>query len=480
MYDLLALYAPTSHSGFWDQLGEEMVQAYQNENFEEINAFGQCSTHSGDEQQPTPRLVFTLDFNKDPVRSVILEVTAAIEPLNELTFNKCVLGGETLQCSAPLYYGGVIRRAMSQNAPKESYHKRHLRESRIGPRGTFHGPRLSVYSTEYSGVPVKNMSTFCTTRTVYHQDRIRLTVSRDNRKHVVELEDDWEWKDAADVFNTVHGANVFTVEMLKLDYASTMMAVKGELVTAKPERSTKLSAMIRALRESNGHTALAMRKGMVCSGERQEDTITQRRPLGELLNKTSRVRKRSSVQRSRDTADVLTGKRENVKGMSHFAAFFEKMNFTQFIRMSLDQYEVYGEEFVSRYAEMLYRIETLCASTVSMLDDFKAPGTFKLDEPKQNTLSVRPTSSTWVPKNDYEFFAKENPAMQHVAFHTGKPDRASLIHCTDILDVSLDENGQVFNVCPHLVGECDRHENWVHRNLDVQKTEKCSVYTMYQ
>ena len=316
VYDMLAIYAPGSHSGFWDQLSEVMVQAYQNGNFEEVNAFGQCATRSGEEQRPTPRLAFTLDFNQDPVRSEILEATAAIQHLNELTFHKCVLGGETFQCSAPVYYGGVIRRAMSQNAPKESFHKGHLRESRLGPKGTFHGPRLSVYSTEYSGVPVKNMSTFCTTRTMYHQDRIHLTVSRDNCKPVAELEEDWEWKDAADVFNSVHGANVCTVDMLKVDYASTMVAVKGKLITAQPERSRRLQAMLRTLRDSDGHTALAMRKGEVCSGERQGDFTTQGHPLGEGHNTTGgKCNKRSSVQLSGDRADELPRKRKKLNTM---------------------------------------------------------------------------------------------------------------------------------------------------------------------
>lgn len=174
----------------------------------------------------------------------------------------------------------------------------------------------------------------------------------------------------------------------------------------------------------------------------------------------ARQRQAMNSQRLKESNSIVM-KCLEVMGMSHFAASFEKMNFTQFIRMSLDQYEVYGEEFVSRYAEMLYRIETLCASTFSMLDDFKTPGTFKLDEPKRNTLSVRPTSSTGVPENDYEFVAKENPAMQHVAFHTGEPDRASLIHCPDIVNMTSDENAQVFDVCPHRFGECDRLTNWM-------------------
>lgn len=103
---MMALYALSS--GFWDQLGAAMSEAYDKGDFEHDNAFGQCSNDSGDEQPPKPRLIFTLDFNKDPMRSVILEATAGIEPLNELTFNRRMLGGEMFQCSAPLYYGGVI------------------------------------------------------------------------------------------------------------------------------------------------------------------------------------------------------------------------------------------------------------------------------------------------------------------------------------------------------------------------------------
>lgn len=172
VYDILALYAPRSHSGFWDQLGEAMVEVYEKGDFEDVNAFGQFANGSSEEQLHRPRLTFTLDFNKDPLRSIILEAMSAIEPLNKLTFDKGVLGGEMFQCSAPLYYGGVVRKALARNAPKESYDKRHLKESRLGPRGTFHGPRLNVYSAEYSHVPVKNVSSFCTTRTVYHQKKI--------------------------------------------------------------------------------------------------------------------------------------------------------------------------------------------------------------------------------------------------------------------------------------------------------------------
>lgn len=297
VYDLLAMYAPSSHSGFWDQVSAAMRKAYKKNEFEDVNAFAQCSR--GDEERPSVRrLKFTLDFSEDPVRSQILEATAGVEPLNELTFEKCILGEETYRCTAPLCYGAVIKKALSRRAPEDACDKRHLREAKVGPKGTFHGPRLSVYSPEYSGVPVKNMSSFCTTRTVYHQDRILLTADRDDRSHLIELEEDWEWKDAAEVFNKIHGEEAFSVEMLKLDYAVTMMAVKGEPVTEIPQRSAKLSAAIRALRESSGRAALARRKGTL---------DTTNRPPGEETSPTkNRGRKRVA---ERHPADSTTARR---------------------------------------------------------------------------------------------------------------------------------------------------------------------------
>lgn len=302
VYDLLAIYAPSSHSGFWDQVSAAMVDAYQREDFEGVNAFGQCSRRD-EEQPPVRRLLFTLDFNEDPVRSVILEATAGVEPLNELSFDRCMLGGETFRCSAPLYYGGVIKKAMSHNAPKDARDKRHLKEARVGARGTFHGPRLSLYSNEYSGVPVKNVSSFCTTRTVYHQDRILLTVNRDDHDHLIALKEDWEWKDATEVFNKIHGNEAFSVEMLKRDYAATMMAVKGESITARPQQSAKLCALIRALQESSGLAALAKRRSGC-------DTQEPRRPpVEETLTTGSLGRKRAGKQSSRDSVDARMSKR---------------------------------------------------------------------------------------------------------------------------------------------------------------------------
>ncbi|KAI4797392.1 hypothetical protein KUCAC02_025121 [Chaenocephalus aceratus] len=305
VYDMLALYAPSSHSGFWEQVGAGMVEAYEKRDFEEGNAFGQCSTEEGEEQRPIPRLLFTLDLNGDPVRSLILEATAAIEPLNELWFNKCALNGETYRCSAPLYYGGVVKKAMSEEAPEGAYDKRHVTESSQGRRGTFHGPRLNVYSSGYSGVPVKNMSSFCTTRTVYHQHEIHLTADRGRSGHLFELEEDWEWKDAAEAFNQVHGDDAFSVDMLKRDYAATMMIAKGESITSRPTELANLVAMIRTLRESNGGASLALRKCAARGSDTQEHR-GRRRPAGESPSGSSQARKRTSAHSSRGSA---TGKR---------------------------------------------------------------------------------------------------------------------------------------------------------------------------
>lgn len=153
--------------------------------------------------------------------------------------------------------------------------------------------------------------------------------------------------------------------------------------------------------------------------------------------------------------------------MSQFDVVFERMSFTQFIRMPLDQYKVYGDEFVSRYAELLDRIEALVRN--ALLDDFKPPGTFKLDEPERKSLSVTPTRSTWVPENNAEFFNDDDdPPMQHTNA-TRNPDRplTGRVQCKELFNVSLDENAQVLDVCSHRVGECDRHDAWFARQFVV-------------
>lgn len=251
VYDMLALYAPQSHSGFWDQLTLAILDAYKADSFEGVNAFGQYDEGS-DDRESALRLSFTLDFDDDPVRSLILESTAGVEPLNELTFNKSVLGGETFNCSAPLYYGGILVKELGSDAPDGARDIKHIRESKLGTRATFHGPRLSVYSSEYAGVPVKNMSSFCTTRTIYHHDKILLRANNNSRKTLFKLERDWEWKDAADVFNRVHGAETFTVDTLKRNYAGTMLVSNTE---------EALQMLVETMSEAGGRDALGLRIG---------------------------------------------------------------------------------------------------------------------------------------------------------------------------------------------------------------------------
>lgn len=229
VYDMFAIYAPDSHSGFWIQVTSAMTEAYENtgDNDEDVgNAMGQYHGAAAAASQPQcPMLSFTLDFTADPLRSLVLEATAGVKPLDELTFNRCALGDETFQCSAPLYYGAVLLNALGESAPDLAYNERHVKESRCGPRGTFHGPRLTVYSGDYAGVPVKNMSSFCATRTTYHQDQLYLRKEVADRDYIFELEEDWEWKDACDVLNRVYQDDIVTVGMLKEDYAVTMVSM---------------------------------------------------------------------------------------------------------------------------------------------------------------------------------------------------------------------------------------------------------------
>lgn len=47
LYDMLAIYVPVSHSGFWSQVSEAMLEAYENGQSEEENAMGQCCESNG-------------------------------------------------------------------------------------------------------------------------------------------------------------------------------------------------------------------------------------------------------------------------------------------------------------------------------------------------------------------------------------------------------------------------------------------------
>lgn len=171
-----------------------------------------------------------------------------------------------------------------------------------------------------------------------------------------------------------------------------------------------------------------------------------------------RRERRERQRREQVQLNSLVSKCLRVMGMSRFDMSFENMSFTQFIRMPLDQYRVYGDEFVSLYAQLLDRIEALCASAFSMLDDLRPPGTLRSDEPEQNSLSVRQTCPTWA-DNSPDLFADNDPPTQHTDVgHTWNTDIIPQIRCRDLFDVSLHDNGQLFEVCTHQVGECDRYQ----------------------
>ncbi|KAK7878267.1 hypothetical protein WMY93_031086 [Mugilogobius chulae] len=241
VYDLLAIFAPTSHRGFWEQLSEAMLEAYESRDESdrdesEYQDYMQLSSNCT-RNQIDRVITFDLDFRHDPNRSLLLEATAGIEPLSELSFSRKPLDCNTFRCSAPIYFGGVIQKILGDRAPVEAHNEAHQKEATQGPGGTFHGPRLRVYCSQYSGVPVMNLSSFCPTRTVYHQDKIFLRTDPNDRPHLAEVEDDWEWKDAVAVFDTVHGTNVFSVEMLKRDYSSTMLITSVEARTRLNSKS---------------------------------------------------------------------------------------------------------------------------------------------------------------------------------------------------------------------------------------------------
>lgn len=243
VYDMCAIYAPASHSEFWMRVTSAMVEAYTNteSNTNEGNAMGQYHEAAADLEWQCPMLTFTLDFTADPLMSLVLEATAGVKPLDELTFNRCALGGEIFQCSAPLYYGAVLLKALGDAAPELAHNERHVNESKCGPRDTFHGPRLTVYSGDYNGVPVKNMSSFCGTRTTYHQDQLYLCKETEDRDYLFELEEDWEWKDARDVFNRVYQDDIVTVEMLKDNYAITMISMRTHTAVRRDDGAAALA-----------------------------------------------------------------------------------------------------------------------------------------------------------------------------------------------------------------------------------------------
>lgn len=265
VYDLLALYAPRSHAAFWAAVSDALLDSFQNGGGNGKTALAQCRD-DGDEQ--TPHLTFTLDFTEDPVQATVLEATAGVRFLDELSFEKSVMGDHVYRCSAPAYYGGVLAHKLGESAPQYARDDNHLAESAVGPRGTFHGARLRVYSLSYRGVPVENASSFCTTRTVYHQDKIVLRRNKDNG-YISRLEPDWEWRDAADVFNSVRNNVVFTTDMLKLDYALTMVCLE-RLYHGRSAYTARM----------DGNVALALRRGDRLPHNNNSIRRTRKRTVG--------------------------------------------------------------------------------------------------------------------------------------------------------------------------------------------------------
>ena len=201
------------------------------------------------------------------------------------------------------------------------------------------------------------------------------------------------------------------------------------------------------------------------------------------LQQHRRERRERQQRREKVKLNPLVSKCLSVMGMSRFAMSFENTSFIQFIRMPVDQYRVYGDDFVSSYTALLERIEALCASAFLMLDDMSTTGHVRLDDPEQNSLAVRQTCPTWVEyntlrlddpeqnslavrqtcptwaDNSQDLFADSDPSMHHTdVINNQNSDITPKIQCRDFFDMSLHNNAQLFDVCPHRVGECDRYQ----------------------
>lgn len=179
------------------------------------------------------------------------------------------------------------------------------------------------------------------------------------------------------------------------------------------------------------------------------------------LQKHRREWRERQQRREKVKLNPLVSKCLRVMGMSRFAMSFENTSFIQFIRMPMDQYRVYGDEFASLYTALLERIEALCASAFLMLDDMSTTmsttGPVRLDNPERNSLAVRQTCPTWA-DNSPDLFADSDPPMHHTdVINTRNSDNAPKIRCRDF-DMSMDNDAQLFGVCQHEVGECDRYQ----------------------
>ena len=102
-------------------------------------------------------------------------------------------------------------------------------------------------------------------------------------------------------------------------------------------------------------------------------------------------------------------------GMSRFEVFFQKMNFHQFISMSLDQYKAHGDEFVSRYAKLIDMIMALVDSALS-LSDLNLHCPF---ESTKSKLDIVPVTATLF-KKCLDTSVQESTVTRDVS--TGKED----------------------------------------------------------
>ncbi|KAE8277869.1 hypothetical protein D5F01_LYC24094 [Larimichthys crocea] len=104
--------------------------------------------------------------------------------------------------------------------------------------------------------------------------------------------------------------------------------------------------------------------------EEEEEMITMRRRQQQRQQRfarrphdTLRLRERKNKR-----CDPLLCKCLVAMGMYHLVDRFD--NFNRFIQMSSAQCQLYGPEFVVKYAKLHARIEALCSSAFSVLDDF--------------------------------------------------------------------------------------------------------------
>ncbi|KAE8277099.1 hypothetical protein D5F01_LYC25103 [Larimichthys crocea] len=99
----------------------------------------------------------------------------------------------------------------------------------------------------------------------------------------------------------------------------------------------------------------------------------------------------SGSERKNKRHDPLLCKCLVAMGMYHLVDRFD--NFNRFIRMSSAQCQLYGPEFVVKYAKLHARIEALCSSAFSVLDDF-GPRDLLDGEPEEEEEEEEASSSS--------------------------------------------------------------------------------------